>query len=217
MDLQPIIALIGVFGLLLLVLAADRIRKTRYLAAIGAAIAGLVLLGAASLLLRVSLNIGTYAPLSGEQAAAELLFETRGPQRFRTTITRIPGGETQIVVLSGDDCQVDARLLRWRGWATQFGVAARYRLERITGRYRALEDQRLRPRSVFRLSENPGTDLWILAIDHPDWIAVVDAGYASSAPLPMVDGARFQVAVTPTGLVARPLNTTARAIFARSP
>lgn len=217
MDFQPTIALIGIFGLLLVVLAADRIRKTRYLAAVGAGLAGLVLLGAAALLLRVSLNLGSYSPLTGEQVAADLVFEARGPQRFRTTITRIPGGETQIVVLSGDDCQLDARLLRWRGWAAQFGVAARYRLERITGRYRALEDQRIRPRSVFRLSENPGTDLWILAIDHPRWIPVVDASYASSAALPMGDGARFRVAVTPQGLVTRPVNAAAQAVYSGSP
>ena len=65
-------------------------------------------------------------------------------------------------------------------------------------------------RTVYALSENPGVDLWTLSVDYPRWLPFVDAVYGSATYLPMADGARYEVSITQSGLIARPLNDAAQ-------
>ena len=65
-------------------------------------------------------------------------------------------------------------------------------------------------RTVYALSENPGVDLWTLSIEYPRWLPFVDAVYGSATYLPMADGARYEVSITQSGLIARPLNEQRR-------
>ncbi|HEU4655831.1 MAG TPA: hypothetical protein VFS47_17715, partial [Steroidobacteraceae bacterium] len=132
-----------------------------------------------------------------------------GPQRFAATLTQVPSGEMQTFVLAGDEWQLDARVLKWRGWANLLGLDAQYRLERVSGRYRDIDQERRDERTVYGLSENPGIDLWTLSTQYPRWLPFVDAVYGSATYLPMADGARYQVAITQSGLIARPLNQAA--------
>ncbi|HEY8538500.1 MAG TPA: hypothetical protein VIL28_06510 [Steroidobacteraceae bacterium] len=208
---DAIAAVIAVFGLLLVVLACQRLARARFLAAGGSALAGLVLLGAAALIFIISLNLHTYARLTYEQPVAEIVFENRGPQRYRATLTEIPSGEMQMFVLAGDEWQLDARVLKWRGWANLLGLDAQYRLERISGRYRDIEQERHAERTVYGLTKNPGVDLWMLSTRYPKWLSFVDAVYGSATYLPMADGARYEIKMTQSGLIARPVNAAAHA------
>jgi hypothetical protein len=211
---DAIAAIIAVFGLLLVVLACQRLARARFLAAGGSAVAGLVLLGAAALIFIVSLNLHTYARLTYEQPVAEIVFEGRGPQRYRATLTQIPTGEMQMFVLAGDEWQLDARVLKWKGWANLLGLDAQYRLERISGRYRDIEQERHAERTVYALTKNPGFDLWMLSSRYPRWLSFVDAVYGSATYLPMADGARYEIKMTQSGLIARPINAAAHAAAA---
>ncbi|NIR59024.1 MAG: cation/multidrug efflux pump, partial [Gammaproteobacteria bacterium] len=89
-----------------------------------------------------------------------------------------------------------------------------YRLERLSGRYRDVEQARRARHTVHALARDPGPDLWRLAERHPRWVPWVDAHYGNAAYMPMADGARFAVAVSASGLVARPLNAPAREALA---
>jgi hypothetical protein len=206
---DAIVAVVGVFGVLLLALACQRLFRARFLAAGTSAITGLLLLAVAALAFVVSLNMHTYARLTHEEPVAEIVFEARGPQQYRATLTQVPSGEMQMFVLAGDEWQLDARVLKWKGWANLLGLDAQYRLERVGGRYRDLQQERRNERTVYGLSENPGIDLWKLSTDYPRWLPFVDAVYGSATYLPMADGARYEVKITQTGLVARPLNGSA--------
>ncbi len=211
MTSDAIVLLIAIFGLLLLALACQRLFRARFLAATGSGLMGVVLLAVAALLFVVSLNLHTYNRLTHEQPVAEIVFEARGPQRYRATLAQVPSGEMQMFVLAGDEWQLDARVLKWKGWANLLGLDAQYRLERVSGRYRAIEQERSDERTVYALSENPGVDLWALSVDNPRWLPFVDAVYGSATYLPMADGARYEVAITQSGLIARPMNETAKA------
>src|SRR6185295_13642967 len=171
---------------------------------------GLLLLAVAALTFTVSMNLHTYARLMHEQPVAQIIFEARGPQRHRATLTQMPGGQMQVFVLAGDEWQLDARVLKWKGWANLLGLDAQYRLERVSGRYRELEQERKDERTVYALSENPGIDLWTASIDHKRWLPFVDAVYGSAVYLPMADGARYEVAITQSGLLARPVTDVAK-------
>jgi hypothetical protein len=207
---DAVVALIAVFGLLLLALACQRLFRARFFAAAGSALTGILLLTAAALLFVVSMNLHTYARLTHERAVAEIVFEARGPQRYRATLAQVPSGEMQMFVLAGDEWQLDARVLKWKGWANLLGLDAQYRLERVSGRYREIEQERKDTRTVYALSENPGVDLWALSADYPRWLSFVDAVYGSATYMPMADGARYEVSITQSGLIARPVNEMAK-------
>ncbi|HKE95733.1 MAG TPA: hypothetical protein VKB34_15565 [Povalibacter sp.] len=212
MNSDAIALVVAVFGGLLLIIACQRLLRARFFAAGGSALAGLLLLAGAGLFFVVSLNLHTYARLTFERPVAEIVFEAKGPQRFRATLTEMPGGEMQIFMLAGDEWQLDARVLKWRGWANLLGLDAQYRLERVSGRYRDLEQERHDERTVYALSENPGIDMWLLSTQYPRWLPFVDAVYGSATYMPMADGARFQVSITQSGLIARPLNAAAETV-----
>jgi hypothetical protein len=209
MPSNAITILIALFGLLLLALACQRLYRARFLAATGSALMGFLLLAVAGFLFVVSLNLHTYARLTHEKPVAEIVFEARGPQQFRATLAEVPSGEMQLFMLSGDEWQLDARVLKWRGWANLLGLDAQYRLERIGGRYRDIEQERNGERTVYPLSENPGLDLWMLSTQYPRWLPFVDAVYGSATYMPMADGARYEISITQSGLIARPMNPAA--------
>ncbi|HSN72652.1 MAG TPA: hypothetical protein VLT59_14145 [Steroidobacteraceae bacterium] len=210
MDATAVAFVLAGFGVLLLVLAVHRIYATRWLAATGSVLAGGLLLAAGAVLLSLALNLKSYQRLTHETPVAQLVFEARGEQRFKANLIRIPDGEMQVLLLNGDEWQLDARVLKWRGWANLLGLDAQYRLERIAGRYRDIELERSAPRTVYELAENPGLDLWAIASDYQERLPFVDAIYGSATYLPMADGARFEVSIGQSGLVARPLNEPAR-------
>jgi hypothetical protein len=211
---DAITVLIALFGASLLFLACQRLYRARFVAATSSALMGLLLLALAALSFVVSLNLHTYARLTHEQPVAEIVFEARGPQEYRATLAEIPSGEMQLFMLAGDEWQIDARVLKWRGWANLLGFDAQYRLERIGGRYRDIEQERTARRTVYALSENPGLDLWMLSTRYSRWLPFVDATYGSATYMPMADGARYEISITQTGLIARPMNPAAEAASA---
>jgi hypothetical protein len=212
MNSDAVALVIAIFGVLLLALACQRLFRARFLSAGGSAFAGLLLLAIAALTFVVSLNFHTYARLTHEQPVAEIVFETRGPQRYRATLTQMPSGEMQVFVLAGDEWQLDARVLKWQGWANLLGLDAQYRLERVSGRYSDIEQERHDERTVYDLSENPGVDLWKLSTQYPDWLPFLDAIYGSATYQPMAEGARYEVRITQSGLIARPINAAAETV-----
>ena len=209
MDTDAIAITLAGFGLVLLILAVQRLRRARYLAAGSTALFGLLFLAVAGGFFIVALNLRTYSRLTYEQPVAELVFEARGPQDFQAIVTQIPSGSLQILQVNGDEWQMDARILKWRGWANLLGLNAQYRLERFSGRYRDIEQERSAPRSVYPLADNPGVDIWTLAANGSRWVPFVDAVYGSATYLPMANGARYQVTLTQSGLLARPINDAA--------
>ena len=144
--------------MLLLILACQRLFRARFLAAGGSAFTGALLLAIAALLFVVSANLHTYARLTFERPVAEIVFQQRAPQSFNATLTQVPNGEIQMFVLSGDEWQLDARVLKWKGWANLFGLDAQYRLERVSGRYRT--SHRNAPPSA-RCIRSPKIPVWI--------------------------------------------------------
>jgi len=209
MTLETLGVILGALGVLLLFIGLRRLLRLRFVTSGGSLLLSSVFIGIASVIFVVGTNLHTYARLTYETPLAELIFEARGPRRFQATVTRIPSGDRQALMLNGDEWQLDARVLKWRGWATLLGLDAQYRLERLSGRYRDIQQERSAPRSVYPLSDNPGIDLWAWAQDHPKWLPFVDSVYGSATYLPMADGARYKVSLTQSGLVARPVNPAA--------
>jgi hypothetical protein len=196
-------------GMLLLMHARGRLRRRRLLSASGSGVTGLGLLVVAGLIAAIGVNLHTYQRLTHERDVATLSFEALAPERFEVTITYPENGPARRYELRGDEWQLDARVLKWRGGATLLGLDTLYRVERLSGRYHEVAREREAPRSVFSLAPQAGLDLWSMARRYETWLPWVDATYGSATYLPMANEARFQVRLTQSGLVARPLNPAA--------
>lgn len=213
--LSQFIALgLAVAGVFLFFAAIGRLVRLRVVSGTLQAAGGALLLAGALALLGVAANLRTYQRLSYERPVAEIELREMEPGRFYALLD-LPGDEpVRAYVLDGDEWQLDARVIKWRGLANLLGLDSVYRLDRLSGRYTTLQRERSMPRSVYGLSTDPGLDVWMLATRHGSWLPLVDAEYGSAAFLPMRDGARFQVMMTQSGLIARPANQAAHEALA---
>ena len=209
MTLTAPIILCALVGILCLFGAVRRIRRRRVLGGvlIGATALILILLSAVASLIAGSLL--TYQRLSFEQPAGELQLTRTGDREFNALLT-YPSGARANFGLHGDEWQIDAQVLKWHAFANLVGFDAVYRLERIGGRYTRVEDERSQPRSVYSLNPPQLIDPWDLVHRYHSWVPWMDALYGSATFLPMADGALYEIKVTQSGLVARPLNQAAR-------
>ena len=145
-----------------------------------------------------------YRRLASESLVAELATRQLGPQHFAVDIA-LPDGTRQAAELSGDEWQLDARVIKWDVRAVVLGAPPLYRLDRVSGRYLDAAQEASAPKSVAVLSEPTRLDLWQMKQRFPAWLPWVDADYGSGAYLPLVDGGRFNVTLAAAGgLVARP-------------
>jgi hypothetical protein len=201
--------IMAVLGALLFIAGLRRLWRRRWMTAAGGLCGGACLLALAGLAGAVALNLYTYHRLTYEQEVASLHFRQLAPQHYVVDVTKTTGvGERY--ELRGDEWQLDARVLKWHGYANLLGLDARYRLERLSGRYRNVGQERAAVRTVHDLAEERGVDLFALAREHPRWTPWLDADFGSAAYLPMADGAEFRVSLTQSGLIARPANDAAR-------
>ena len=215
-QLTLISALIALAGVAFMVTGLRRLFQRRFLKAAGLEFSGLFFMLLASSSFLLASNLYTYQRLTYEQAVAEITFRQLGEQEYRTDIKSLDSGFQQVVDLKGDEWQLDSQVLTWIGMATLFGLDANYRLHRISGRYLDIDDEQNQPRSVYSLLKKPALlddekfDLWQFAHKYQDWLQWVDAAYGSAVYLPMTDGARYKVALSRTGMIARPDNAEAR-------
>ncbi|HSR63526.1 MAG TPA: cation/multidrug efflux pump [Gammaproteobacteria bacterium] len=205
----------AVFGLLLLLIAIKRLWQRRLIAASLSGCSGLGLALVAMLTLSVALNIHTYHRLTYEEPLLTLTFSMLEPKHYSVRVEYLDSDRrAENFELYGDEWQLDARILRWEPPLQILGKDPVYRLERLGGRYRLIEEEREGQRSVHSLTHPAGLDVWSLARDYQRWLPWLDAHYGSATYLPMRDGARFAVSMSQYGLIARPDNNSAeKAVF----
>lgn len=178
-------------------------------------LSGLTLLAVAGVLFLVVSNLYTYQRLVYESPVAEISFEQIAPSRFNVVLQLPETGKARRYELLGDEWQLDAQILSWRGYASLLGLDPYYRLHRLSGRYTNIEQERRREHSVYALAEERNFDFWQLVHEYHEWIQLVDAMYGSAVFLPMTDQAKYSVSISRNGLVARPDNAEAKRAVSR--
>jgi hypothetical protein len=149
-----------------------------------------------------------YQRLTYEQVVATLQFSRIAPYEYRARMM-VDGEADRFFVLSGNEWQIDARMVSWQPPATILGLDPIYRLERLSGRYADVDDERERPRSAHALSDQPLLDVWSVAKRVPVLMPGVDAYYGTATYVPMADGALYEVSLSRDALIARPANGAA--------
>jgi hypothetical protein len=201
-----IAALMALSGLLLLMLSFSRLRQRQLISAgvYGSLSSGLLIIAIA--LIALSINLYTYHRLSHEQDIAEIVFHQIGPRQYSATIYFEDDNQIAEYILMGEEWQLDARIIKWDIPINLAGLDSLYRLERISGRYREIEEERTANRTAYSLAENKGLDIWSITKRYPSWLPWIDAYYGTATYLPMNDKARFKITLSQTGLLARPVN-----------
>lgn len=207
--LYTITGIFLVLGIWLFIAGLRRLWRRRPLAGSLQGLTGLLLLATSALAIAIAMNLYTYQIFNQEEPVAEVRFELLGPQYYRVYL--IPEElDSRVLELRGDEWQLDTRILKWHGLANLLGMKTAYRLERISGRYRNIEQERSAVRTVHALEHDRGLDLWTLARKQNRKVPWLDAIYGSAAYMPMADRAIFRVSMSHTGLVVRPDNGIAQ-------
>src|SRR2546425_2573245 len=194
-----------VVGVLLVVAAPGALRRGRWIGAGARATLGALCLALAALAAVVSVAARGYRALTFETLAATVTTEPVGPQRFRATIA-LPERRIAMYELAGDAFYVDAHIVKWHPFANLLGLHTAYELDRVAGRYSAVADERTRPHTVFSLARPKHVDLFDLARRFAFLAPIVDAEYGSATFVGAARSATFEVRVSTTGLLIRPVS-----------
>ncbi|PYO97129.1 MAG: hypothetical protein DMD60_07995 [Gemmatimonadetes bacterium] len=183
---------------------AVRAARTRHwLGGMIRGLGALLLLALAALAATVTVGLQGYRALTFEEVAATVRTDPVAPQRFRATIT-LPDRRLAMYELAGDAFYVDAHVLKWHPWASLLGLGTVYELDRVAGRYNAVADERAKPHTVYALAQSKPVDLFFIArrrLLGP----LVDAEYGSATFVAATQPKTFEVRVSTTGLLARPV------------
>lgn len=202
--------LIGLIAVYILYKAARILWQNSWFVGFCRGLFGLVLIGLAAVIAVTAFDLYSYKQVLQEQVVATINFDKIEDQHYFAVLSD-KNGKEQRVELRGDQWQLDARIVKWKGYLATFGLKPAYRLERLSGRYYDIEQETTEKRTAYRVHPDLyGVDLWQVVNKHPDWLPVVDAVYGSATYLPMKDGALFEITLSNTGLVARPVNQVAR-------
>lgn len=204
-----VIVMMALIAVWFIAVAVRKFRQRRIVGGAFGILSALFLALAAICVGLVGFGLQGYQRLTYERTGAEVEFRKTGERAYIATV-RYPSGNATAYPLAGDDWQIDARMLSFKPFVNIIGFDAAYRLERLSGRYRSIDDERTAPRTVHALNPDSTLDLWEIARRYRDWAPWVDAFYGNATYVPMADGAMYAVAVTQGGLKARPMNESAR-------
>lgn len=207
-QLYLIVGLLLLLGLILAWMGFRRLFNRKLLTGGSSLLVGAMLMALGIATIGAVANIYTYQRLTAEQFVGTLSFERYAPQEYVVQLVRRDGAESQFTIY-GDECQLDARILKWKGHGNLLGLDTLYRLERIGGRYGDEDQETDERRSVHPLAEEAGIELWELVNRFERWLPWADAVYGNAVYVPMIDRGRYRITMSASGLVARPDNQAA--------
>jgi hypothetical protein len=182
--------------------AVRAFRGRRWIGSFGTAGTGTLFLSLAALAATLGVSTQGYRALTLEEVAATVTTSPVGPREFRAVV-EFPDGRDTTFVVAGDQFMVDAHILKWHPVANVLGVHTQYELDRLTGRYIDLEDERTAARTVHSLKTDKPADLFDLARRYTLLALLVDAEYGSATFMQGTRPGRFEIRVSTTGLLVR--------------
>lgn len=208
-----LLATCGIFTLLAIFFVgrtARCARRGRLLRAGGSGLSAVASAVVATAAVLIAVSYYSYERLTAEQVVAGIEFRRLAPDEYQARLM-VGDQPDRMFDLSGDEWQIDARMVTWKPPMTVLGLDPVYRLERLSGRYTDINRERNARRTVHELTEARPLDVWQIARRFPGLTPGIDAYYGSATFVPMADGARFEVSLSRDALIARPVNNAARA------
>jgi hypothetical protein len=192
----------GALGAILVLAGLVALLRWRPMRFIFRTLIGLLLLALGALSGTVAIGTQGYRALTHEEVAARISVRPAGPQKFAATV-RHPDGRSQVFDLAGDEIYVDAHILKWKPIANVIGLHTAYELDRVAGRYQAIEQERSAPRTVYLLREERPVELFRLRQRYSFLAPLYDAEYGSATFVQVKEPAELEVRVSTSGLLVR--------------
>lgn len=203
--LLALAAAFGVSSLVLLGFARSAYRKRRWMGTAGRSGGAALCLSLAALAATLAASTQGYRALTREEVAATVTTLPTGPASFQAFVEFADGRDTTLAV-QGEQLLVDAHILKWRYIGNVLGLHTQYELDRLTGRYLDIEDERTRPRTVHSLKSDKPVDLFDLVERFSFLTGLVDTEYGSATYIEVDRPARFEIRVSTTGLLVREID-----------
>lgn len=200
--LLTIAAGFAVLSLGLLALARRAYRDRRWMGTAGRSGGAALFLSLSALSATLAAATQGYRALTREELAATVTTRPAAPRIFEARV-ELPDGTDTTFTVHGDQFLVDAHILKWRYLGNVIGLHTQYELDRLTGRYLDIEDERWLERSVHSLKKAKAVDLFDLARRYSFLSFLVDAEYGSATYIEVDGPGRYEVRVSTTGLLVR--------------
>lgn len=198
-----IVVLLAVVAAMLVAIAIAAFRRRAAGSGSATLLAAVLMLALAGSTGLAAWSLARFEALARETTAAVIHIEPIGPQRFEAEVA-LADGTTRSFALTGEQVWIDAQIVKWHPWANALGLHTAYRLERIGGRYRSIDDERTAPRTVAALHDDPvPSDLFGWAGERTWLRPLVDATYGSGTYLAAEDARTLEVRVSSSGLLLR--------------
>ena len=164
--------------------------------------AGLLFMATVVVLLAGS-NLYTFHRLTDESPIAELRFRQAGLQEYEASIAYGDFCHPEKYLLYGDQWRLDAQFLKWKPWANLMGFDSMYRIERLGGRYLAVQDEDNGRHLSYKLYPQGLVDLPAILDSYSGRLSPVDTLYGSSVYDAMQEHILYRVYRTQSGLLVR--------------
>jgi len=194
--------LFSLFAFLSLFSLVLTLREKKWFKGAGKMVQWLLFLSLAGFFGMMALGIRGYEAFTREDAVARISVHPSGEERF-TVFFEYPGGDRKEFTLAGDELYVDAHVLKWKPLGNLLGLHTLYELDRVSGRYRNLEKERNRPRTIYALSEKKGMNLFDLRRRYSFLRWFVDAQYGSATFVPAGKEENLVLWISTSGLLIR--------------
>ncbi|NVJ51103.1 MAG: hypothetical protein HWE13_12500 [Gammaproteobacteria bacterium] len=152
----------------------------------------------------VAIGLQGFQTLTHEEEIAQLTVKPQQDKSFYAILS-FPDGRRESFLLSGDEVQIDADILKWKPYAHYLGLHTHYDLNRISGRYRSVNDVQRLPPSVYSLTSERYLDLAQARHQYSFLSFLFDAEYGSATFIRVDKPAQFSLRVSTTGLLLRPI------------
>ncbi|MDH5258757.1 MAG: cation/multidrug efflux pump [Gammaproteobacteria bacterium] len=198
-----------VISLGLLFFSHRNFRQKRYVSATTTLLAAIPTIAFTGLMAGTAMDESTIKRLTKEHTIATIEFRNLGDHYYRASFTE-PHQQAIEFDMYGDQWQIDARVMKWNGFAAKMGLKPVYQFERLSGRYQDINQEINGMRSVYALSkESQLNSMWDYLIEYQAYIPWLDTQYGSATYMPMKNGAVFTINLSQNGLLARPRNQVA--------
>ncbi len=154
----------------------------------------------------LALDLLSYFKSKDGEVLATLKFNQIQEQEFEAELVDVTGA-SNVYRLLGDQWQLDVRLIHLQGLLSS--KLPSYKLDRLSGRYLSLEQEKSSERSVYGFVKENYIDTWPWLVNQK-WLSIIQVKNGSAAFMPMSDGAIYEVKLSHKGLVALPVNEQAR-------
>jgi hypothetical protein len=151
----------------------------------------------------LSASVYSFHALTDETLIAELEFDRVSEQSYVAHLRTADLCSVEQFAIFGDQWRVDAQFLKWHYWASLFGLDSQYRLERLEGRYRDVDDQNRNATFAHALAAPSAIDIGALSGRLGKVNFLADVSYGSSVYHDIDTSKVYLVYKSPTGLIAR--------------